>query len=41
MANDSQENPQVRELAKQAIEAKLSSNPNIDLPPLSSRMTEI
>ncbi len=33
MANDSQENPQVRELAKQAIATKPSSNPNIDLPP--------
>jgi hypothetical protein len=33
MANDPQENAQVRELAKEAITGKTSLNPNIDLPP--------
>jgi hypothetical protein len=33
MANDSQENPQVRELAKEAIAGKTHLNPNINLSP--------
>ena len=33
MATDPREDPRVRELAKEAIEGKTSSNPNIDLPP--------
>lgn len=33
IASDSKENPQVRELARQAIAGKTGLNPNIDLPP--------
>jgi len=33
IANDPQENPQVRELAREAIAGKTGLNPNIDMPP--------
>lgn len=37
MANDSLENPQVRQLAKQALASKTALDPNLDWPPAPSK----